>query len=32
MMSNAMDIANSGGARAGQLGEGVSYMKGRGGG
>lgn len=32
MMANAMDIANSGGARSGQLGPGVSYMKGRGGG
>jgi T-complex protein 1 subunit eta len=32
MMGNAMDIANSGGARSGQLGPGVSYMKGRGGG
>ena len=30
MMGNAMDIANSGGARTGQLGQGVSYMKGRG--
>lgn len=32
MMGNAMDIANSGGARTGQMGPGVSYMKGRGGG
>lgn len=32
MMSNAMDIANSGGARTGQMAPGVSYMKGRGGG
>jgi len=32
MMGSAMDIANSGGARSGQLGQGVSYMKGRGGG
>jgi T-complex protein 1 subunit eta len=32
MMSNAMDIANSGGPRTGQMGPGVSYMKGRGGG
>merc|ERR1712238_412060 len=32
MMNNAMDIANSGGARTGQMGPGVSYMKGRGGG
>ena len=32
MMGNAMDIANSGGAKSGQLGPGVSYMKGRGGG
>eukprot|EP00934_Nitzschia_sp_Nitz4_P001794 Nitzschia sp. Nitz4//scaffold13_size275219//37152//39016//NITZ4_000843-RA/size275219-augustus-gene-0.250-mRNA-1//-1//CDS//3329535921//1794//frame0 len=32
MMGNAMDIANSGGARSGQLAPGVSYMKGRGGG
>ncbi|MGK3740339.1 MAG: T-complex protein 1 subunit eta, partial [Bacillariaceae sp.] len=31
-MGNAMDIANSGGARTGQMGQGVSYMKGRGGG
>ena len=31
MMGNAMDIANSGGAQTGQLGPGVSYMKGRGG-
>jgi len=32
MMGNAMDIANSGGPRTGQMGPGVSYMKGRGGG
>lgn len=32
MMGNAMDIANSGGPRSGQLAPGVSYMKGRGGG
>ena len=32
MMGNAMDIANSGGPRTGNLGPGVSYMKGRGGG
>lgn len=32
MMGNAMDIANSGGPSSGQLGNGVSYMKGRGGG
>lgn len=32
MMGNAMDIANSAGARSGQLAPGVSYMKGRGGG
>lgn len=32
MMSNAMNIANSGGQRSGQMGPGVSYMKGRGGG
>mmetsp|Transcript_31774 Transcript_31774/g.74778 ORF Transcript_31774/g.74778 Transcript_31774/m.74778 type:complete len:602 (-) Transcript_31774:115-1920(-) len=32
MMGNAMDIANSGGPKSGQLGPGVSYMKGRGGG
>lgn len=31
MMSNAMDISQQGGARTGQLGPGVSYMKGRGG-
>ena len=31
MVGNAMDIAQSGGARTGQLGPGVSYMKGRGG-
>eukprot|EP00592_Proboscia_alata_P001739 CAMPEP_0194375788 /NCGR_PEP_ID=MMETSP0174-20130528/24341_1 /TAXON_ID=216777 /ORGANISM="Proboscia alata, Strain PI-D3" /LENGTH=597 /DNA_ID=CAMNT_0039156221 /DNA_START=140 /DNA_END=1933 /DNA_ORIENTATION=+ len=31
MMGNAMNTANSGGARTGQLGPGVSYMKGRGG-
>lgn len=31
MMGNAMDIAQGGGARTGQLGPGVSYMKGRGG-
>ena len=31
MMGNAMDIANSGGPRSGQLAPGVSYMKGRGG-
>jgi T-complex protein 1 subunit eta len=31
MMNNAMATANSGGARSGQLGPGVSYMKGRGG-
>jgi T-complex protein 1 subunit eta len=30
MMNSAMDAANSGGARSGQLGPGVSYMKGRG--
>ncbi|KAL3939100.1 MAG: hypothetical protein SGARI_001494 [Bacillariaceae sp.] len=30
-MSNAMDIANSGGARTGQMAPGVSYVKGRGG-
>jgi len=32
MMGNAMDIANSSGPRTGQMGPGVSYMKGRGGG
>lgn len=32
MMGSAMDVANSGGPRAGQLAPGVSYMKGRGGG
>eukprot|EP00529_Nitzschia_sp_RCC80_P013022 CAMPEP_0113519490 /NCGR_PEP_ID=MMETSP0014_2-20120614/43548_1 /TAXON_ID=2857 /ORGANISM="Nitzschia sp." /LENGTH=594 /DNA_ID=CAMNT_0000417213 /DNA_START=94 /DNA_END=1878 /DNA_ORIENTATION=- /assembly_acc=CAM_ASM_000159 len=32
MMGNAMDIANSAGPRTGQMGPGVSYMKGRGGG
>ena len=32
MMGNAMDIANSGGPKSGQLAPGVSYMKGRGGG
>jgi T-complex protein 1 subunit eta len=32
MMGNAMDVANGGGANSGQLGPGVSYMKGRGGG
>jgi len=31
MMNSAMDVANSGGARAGKLAPGVSYMKGRGG-
>jgi T-complex protein 1 subunit eta len=31
MMNGAMDVANSGGARTGKLGPGVSYMKGRGG-
>ena len=31
-MTNAMDIANSGGPRSGQMAPGVSYMKGRGGG
>jgi len=31
MMGGAMDIANSGGARTGKLGQGVKYMKGRGG-
>jgi T-complex protein 1 subunit eta len=30
-MSNAMDIANSGGPRSGRMAPGVSYMKGRGG-
>ncbi|KAL3914388.1 MAG: hypothetical protein SGILL_006120 [Bacillariaceae sp.] len=30
-MTNAMDIANSGGPRSGQMAPGVSYMKGRGG-
>ena len=34
MMGNAMDTVNAqqGGARSGNLGQGVSYMKGRGGG
>merc|ERR1712137_676978 len=31
LMNNAMDQANSGGARTGNLAPGVSYMKGRGG-
>jgi T-complex protein 1 subunit eta len=32
MMGNAMDVANGGGPQTGQMGQGVSYMKGRGGG
>mmetsp|Transcript_9374 Transcript_9374/g.23002 ORF Transcript_9374/g.23002 Transcript_9374/m.23002 type:complete len:594 (-) Transcript_9374:314-2095(-) len=32
LVGNAMDIANSSGPRSGQMGPGVSYMKGRGGG